>query len=381
MEFALMRRIPFVTTPQAKGLVNATHPLNRGVFGFAGHMSATAALREESAELILAAGTTFGEWTTAAWSDVLLNRRLVHIDATEEHLSKSPIAHLHVRGQVATVFARLIEKCRESMHVPTAQPGQRPDVESKVTLTLADTGTGVAPAREPGPNYPLAEQQKCASDAIPIKPQRLMRELSCMFPPETTFLADPGNSMAWSTHYLHPRDRRSRVRRTAGGDRNRLAGRRVAGGGNVQTVMDFAPMGWAIGSAIGTALGRPGCPVVCLTGDGSVLMNGQELTVAVAEELPIVFVVLNDGALGMVKHGQRLTGVERIAYALPPVDFCALAKAMGAHAHAIRKIDDLLALDVSAMVRRRGPTLLDVQVDGEEVPPMGSRVKVLEAAK
>jgi acetolactate synthase-1/2/3 large subunit len=236
-------------------------------------------------------------------------------------------------------------------------------------------------AGDAGPNYPLAEAHKCTSDAVPIKPQRLMHELSRMFPAVTTFLADTGNSTAWATHYLYPRDRRSSVRRLARGTRDRLRGRRLPKGGTIQAVMDFAPMGWAIGSAIGMALGRPGSPLVCVTGDGSVLMNGQEITVAVAEELPIIFVVLNDGALGMVKHGQRLTGVERIGFALPPVDFCALARALGSEAHVIRTVDDLLALDVKAMIRRRGPTVLDVRVDPEEIPPMGVRTKVLEAAK
>ena len=106
-------------------------------------------------------------------------------------------------------------------------------------------------------------------------------------------------------------------------------------------------------------------------------MSGQEITVAVAEKLAVIFVVLNDAALGMVKHGQRLGGAEQIGFELPAVDFCAMAKAMGADAYTIRSPQDLLALDSKAICTRSGPTLLDVHIDPEEVPPMGVRMKAL----
>jgi acetolactate synthase-1/2/3 large subunit len=139
-------------------------------------------------------------------------------------------------------------------------------------------------------------------------------------------------------------------------------------------------MGWAIGGAIGTAAANPGTPVVCITGDGSMLMNGQELSVAVAERQTVIFVVLNDRALGMVKHGQRLARAEQIGCDLPPTDFAALARALGAEGYSIRGLEDLEALNVAAMCSREGPTLLDVFVDPEEVPPMNVRMRVLANA-
>jgi acetolactate synthase-1/2/3 large subunit len=137
--------------------------------------------------------------------------------------------------------------------------------------------------------------------------------------------------------------------------------------------MNFAPMGWAIGGAVGTALANPAAPVVCITGDGSLLMNGQEMTVALAEKLSVVFVILNDAALGMVKHGQRLAGAE-------PVGF-ELAESMGIPGHAIRSAQELDNLDLDAILRHPGPTVLDIRIDGEEVPPMGLRLKILGTAK
>ncbi len=106
-------------------------------------------------------------------------------------------------------------------------------------------------------------------------------------------------------------------------------------------------------------------------------MSGQELTVAVQEKLPVIFVVLNDAALGMVKHGQRLAGAEAIGFELPEVDYAAMAQAMGAQGYTIRSPQDFDALDIDAMCERSGPTLLDVHVDPEEVPPIATRMNVL----
>lgn len=108
-------------------------------------------------------------------------------------------------------------------------------------------------------------------------------------------------------------------------------------------------------------------------------MNGQEISVALVEKLTVIFVVLNDGSLGMVKHGQRLSGAEQIGYELPAVDFAMQAASMGIPSHVICSPGDFDAIDFSAMLERKGPTLLDVRIDGEEVPPMQVRMKVLRA--
>lgn len=364
LQFVALKGAAFVTTPDGKGLVSPYHPMFRGVFGFGGHASAEAVLRDESVDLILAVGASMGEWNSGGWSDSLLNERLVHIDESEDHLARTPMARYHVRGRILAVFNRLVERMRAHAQV------LKPEVERRKS------------AREIGwqaenPYTMLADLDKYESDAVPIKPQRLMRELGRMFPPDTRFLADTGNSVSWSTHYLHPSDRRVGERRIGLDERKATPGRRKTSGGWLRVTMNFAPMGWAIGGAVGTALAVPDSPVVCITGDGSMLMNGQELSVAVAEGLTVIFVVLNDGALGMVKHGQRLAGAEQVGCDLPPTDFAGLARALGAQAYAVRSPADLAALDVASFCQRKGPTLLDVLVDPEEIPPMNVRMRVL----
>jgi len=136
-------------------------------------------------------------------------------------------------------------------------------------------------------------------------------------------------------------------------------------------------MGWAIGASVGTAFACPDDPVVCITGDGAMLMSGQEITVALQHNLSVIYIILNDGALGMVKHGQKLTGAESIGTELPAVSFSRMARSMGVDAYTIRSPQDLLELDIEEMVSKKSPTLLDVLIDKNEIPPIGIRTKAI----
>ena len=214
-------------------------------------------------------------------------------------------------------------------------------------------------------HFEFDDEEGYCSDASPIKPQRLMRDLPRLFPPHTRYLVDTGNSLAWGTHYLHPFDRR-------------FSGKREERGGLFSASVDFASMGWAIGNAVGTSMAVADTPVVCITGDGSWLMSGQEITVAVEEQLTIIFVILNDSAYGMVRHGQTLTGAEPTANKLAKVDFAAMANSMGTPAHIINSPEDLNRLDIKTICARKGPTVLDVRIDQNEAPPIGLRTNVLQ---
>ena len=349
----------FITTPDGKGLVNPRHHAYHGVFGFGGHASAEALLKGH-ADLVVAFGTAFSELASGGWSAALMNSRLVHVDPCDEHLMRSPMARLHVRGRLLSVCRLLIDgfAANDARNVVTL-PNHNPDAQN--------------------PNLALHAPEQVDSDATPVKPQRLMRELSRRCPPHTRFVADTGNSMIWAVHYLQPRNRRGNggagVRRA--GDADRRSGTAHW----LRVMMDFAPRGWAIGAAVGIARGNPRCPVVCITGDGSYLMSGQEIGVAAAEGLTVVYFVLNDSAYGMVMHGQRLAKAEPVGFELPQVDFAAVAEAMGVPGHVVESPADLEALDFEAMLARPGPTLVDVRIDRDEVPPMIQRLKALGAMK
>ena len=105
----------------------------------------------------------------------------------------------------------------------------------------------------------------------------------------------------------------------------------------------------------------------------------EAFKIAIEEQLTLIFVILNDHAYGMVKHGQTLTGAEPTANQLTPVDFSAMAKSMGAPGHIINSPADLNSLDIKTICARKGPTVLDVRIDANEAPPIGLRTNVLQS--
>lgn len=350
-----------VTTPDGKGLISPWHPLFKGVIGFAGHLMAREALKDPEVDVIVAVGTSLGEWATGGWeSDTLFNSRLIHIDPSTTNLARSPIARLQIQGPVLPVF--------ETLHGHLEKAGVEKDLV--VEQPLFKSKNRLPQFMEDPPELKAGWQRKA------VLPQWLMLSLPRFLPPDTQFFADVGNSMAWAIHYLHPYDRRIEERRSV--NRGETRTRRSSRVGLFQATIEFASMGWAIGVAIGAALASRDQPVVCITGDGSLLMNGQEITVALQENLPIVFIVLNDAALGMVKHGQRLTGAEQTGFSLPQVDFAMLAQAVGVRGVSIRCPQDLLELVADENWWRQGPLLLDVHVDKEQVPPIFSRTNILK---
>jgi len=343
MLYAELTSTPIVTTPTGKSWINAHHPLYRGVFGFAGHQSAYETLVDKNVDTILAAGTSMGEISTCGWNKQLMSSKLVHISASPEDFARTPMAGLHLAGDLRTIFAALHKAALLNSCDRVAEPTHPVKVNNK-----QDRGT-YFPS-----NVSVNDPCTTKLDFSPLKPQCLMQELAQRFPEDTRFLIDTGNAFSWATHYLFL---------------NKI--------GMQRSSFTFGAMGWAVGAAVGTALGNQEHPVVCLTGDGSYLMSGQEITVAVAERLPLIFVVLNDSALGMVKHGQCLGGAEPIGYELPPVDFAMVAKGMGAQAFTIRSVKEFQALDIGQLCNSDKPTLLDVHIDPDEVPPIGIRVKTL----
>lgn len=377
IDLAVLLNIQIITSIDGKGLVSSYHPLFRGVFGFAGHQSAIDTLRDPEVDLVIAFGSNLTEMATGGWDEKsLLNDRLIHIDPVARHFIRSPMARLQVIGSIDLICRYLVE----NLH----------DIGRNEPVTVvrdSETNNVTNPFVRPSlPCCSLTEPDKYLDDSTPIKPQRLMNELGRLFPPTTRFLADIGNSLAWATHYLHPVDRRIGNRRSPGRPDFMDPGRRKKHHSRVDSAsyrsgIEFSSMGWAIGAAVGTAFANPDCPLVCITGDGSMLMSGQEMSVAQTEGLSIIFIVLNDSSLGMVKHGQRLAGAERIGYQLPQVDFKKLAESMGIEAHTIHSPKDLTALNIQALCERKGPTLLDVYIDPEEVPPMGMRVAGLQGQR
>jgi acetolactate synthase-1/2/3 large subunit len=231
--------------------------------------------------------------------------------------------------------------------VPTARPVIA-DVDQVIDRILECLPEEAASGRWPTQRPPRLVRS--SSDG-PIHPSDLMRWMSHNLPADVVVHVDAGNSFSWSTRDLvRPRPDTYRV------------------------AMGLSTMCWGMGAAIGATIAK-GRRTVCVSGDGSMLMSSLDLTVAVEQNLPVTYVVLNDSGLGMVRHGQRLGGAESIAHEIAPVRFDRLAEACGAEGMRVNRLADLDQIPSDWLAADDGgPRVIDVSIDRNAVPPIGDRV-------
>ncbi|WP_299179137.1 thiamine pyrophosphate-binding protein [uncultured Neptuniibacter sp.] len=338
IRFAERVNATIISGPMGKRWVNEYHPQYAGVFGFSGHAKARRLVMDQQYDLMIAIGAKLSEIGTNGWEAKLINEKLIHIDSIQEHFCRSGTARLHVLGGLTSIFKQLNERLAKLARMPWQ--ATRP-LQFQESLFSED------------------ENALCEGSHYPIKPQRLYSSLAKMLPEDSRVFIDAGNAWAWATRYFQRRDNLGRYR----------------------IAMGYGSMTWAIGASVGSCVANPSSPHLCITGDGSYLMSGQEITVALQQNIPLVMLVVNDNSLGMVKHGQRLGGAEQIGYELPQINFAAIAESMGIEGIVIDTVEQLDQLDFSRLFSKQQPTLLDVRIDAEEVPPMGERVKGLATSK
>jgi acetolactate synthase-1/2/3 large subunit len=349
VECAELLNADIVTTPAAKGCIQANHPLYRGVLGYAGHPQAEDVLWDERVDHIVTIGTNLNSFETAGLCDSMaVIEKMIYINHVVSDGLVAEAAHLQLYGSLKKIFndfACFLTKHQALVARLDGSPLQRRcNLVQHVGVPQVGCKDGIT----------ISTSVNQSMKSTLVKPQYLMSKLPGMLPSSARFYVDAGNSWAWATHYLHPHS--------------------VS---NYKIAMGFGSMGWGIGAAVGAACAQDEAPVVCITGDGSYLMSGQEITVAVQQQLSVVFVVLNDSAFGMVKHGQRIGGAEQIGFELPGVNFAMMAQAVGARGVTIPNAQALDELDLGALLEIDGPVLLDIHIDAEEVPPMAARLKDL----
>ncbi len=340
--FAELAGAEIVTTPRGKPAINPYHPLARGVFGCSGHSSARRALEDSSVQLILAAGSNLGEWETSKWDPALMNDRMVHIDNDRQNFNRSPMAGLHVYGAIKAVFGLLNNRLEELI-----RSGRLPAASGPAT---GSASTNIPSSSDYIPDGITVLKPACClpsgNDQI-LKAPQVYAELIRRLPRETRYFIDNSNSVPWSMHYFfHPRSEA------------------------LHLSIEFATMAWAVGAAVGGAFGNRQAPSVCIAGDGCYLMSAQEITVAVERQLPVIFVVLNDQAYGLIRHGHKIHGTEPVDFSIPKVDFAMMARATGAQGFTINTAEDFERIDWQALATHQGPTLLDIIIDPEEPPPL-----------
>jgi len=334
IQFAEQINAAIVSDPTGKRWVDETHPRYCGVFGLSGHKKARSLVMDQKYDIVLALGTQAGELGTSSWNPKLLSPKLIHIDDTTTAFSRTPNAHLHICGVLSDIIGQLTA----SAAILRAQGKRWQDL----TATVLNQ-----------PLLTIEAQSAASSNSVPIKPQRAFHSLGRNLPEDTRIFIDAGNAWAWSVHYMQ----------------------RTNTQGLFRIAMAYGSMTWAIGASIGSCVSNPAAPHLCITGDGSYLMAGQEITVAIQQQVPLVMMILNDTALGMVKHGQRLGGAEQTGFTLPPINYAALANALGIEGLVVETPGQLEELDFDRLFSKNEPTIIDLRIDPEEVPPLGERIK------
>jgi acetolactate synthase-1/2/3 large subunit len=309
-----------VSSPAGKRWVSHRDRTYLGVVGFAGHMRAQSAISR--ADLVVTFGATFDELSTNSWG-VFANSRVIAVDQHASFVYRQPGAQL-----VIAETSQIVRKLQE-------------------VLTLNDSNQRTSTF------YPPSMPTRSTSEDL-VHPSDLMNWLNRKLPDDIAVHVDTGSSMAWATRYL------SRVNP----DTYRVA-------------MGMCSMCWAISSVIGAAVAS-GNRIICITGDGAMLMSSLELTVAFEHHLPITYIVLNDSGLGMVRHGQKLAGDESIATQITKVRFDLLAKSCGVEAMRVEGLADLNQVPTAWLGdRSSGPKLIDVRIDPNAVPPIEQRITAL----
>jgi acetolactate synthase-1/2/3 large subunit len=316
---ALATGAPVTTTLMALGALPADDPQYLGMLGMHGTRVANWAMDE--ADLIVAIGARFDDRVTGALDEFAPGAKIVHIDIDPSEIGKNVACHVPIVGdaklalealtaayeKLAPEPARLAEWWRRIRGWQSAHPPRTPEPEDGC----------VAP--------------ESALDA-------LARQLG-----DAIVTTDVGQHQMWA----------------AGRLRFQAPRRWITSGG-------LGTMGFGLPAALGAQAARPGRPVVCVSGEGSFLMNVQELATAVEENLPVKVMLLDNASLGMVRQQQDLFwGGRRQSVDLgASPDWELLARAFGWSARSIGEESELEDA-LTDTLAEPGPALLHVRIAPE----------------
>jgi len=326
--------LPVATTSMGKGAVDERHPLSVGVIGyFMGTRSATKAMRRlvADADVILFVGDRTNQNGTDSWTLFPAGASYVHIDIDGQEVGRNYEA-LRLVGDAKLTLAALADALAALDLAPRAR------ARGALEATIAE-GRGL-----------YAEEARAVMDsnAAPLRPERLMRELNAVLTPDTIVVADASYAPIWAANYL--------TAQAAG--RRFLSGRGLAG------------LGWGLPAAIGARIAAPQRTVVCIAGDGGFAHMWAELETARRIGVQVVLIVLNNQILGYQWHAEDvLYGGHTDAVELAPVDHAAIARACGCEGIRLERAEDIQGA-LERALRSGVTTVIDAIIDPRAYPPI-----------
>lgn len=311
---------PVVTTLMALGLLPPGHPRNAGMIGMHGKPAANHLLID--CDLLVAVGARFDDRATGDAKRFCPDAAVVHIDIDPAEHHKNRRAHVALAGDAARVLTALL---------PLVPARPRPDW----------SGHRAALSRKHPFTLPGLDDPK--------SPYGLLAAAADILGPDAIVATDVGQNQMRAAQVWPCR----------------RPGRFLTSGG-------LGTMGFGLPAAIGAALAEPGTPVACVTGDGGLLMNVQELATAVELGLPVKILLMDNGVLGLVRQQQAFFVGGRYTastFAARP-NFPALAAAFGMACVDLEHCRDGRGALAAALVAP-GPALVRLPVDPDaHVYPM-----------
>lgn len=339
-EFSECSALPAVVTLRGIGNPGKHSAHNLGMLGMHGSRAANRAVDE--CDLLLVIGARLDDRATGKLDGFAPNARTIHIDADAAELNKLRHADAALRGDLNAILGGLSDALREA---PLAIDGWR-----KQCHTWRTTGGFQAADNE----EPLA----------PITGPAFIRQLSRIAPDDTVIACDVGQHQMWvAQHYEfdHPRHHL-----TSGG---------------------LGTMGFGLPAAIGAQFANRKSTVLNVTGDGSFMMNAQELATIRRYNLPVKLIIMDNQCLGMVRQQQELFYNNRESQINldDNPDFVAMARAFDIPALKIERTDQVRR-GIETILAYNGPMLLHVAIAREEnvwpvVKPGGSNRDMIDETR
>ena len=338
-------RLPVVTTLMARGAFPDSHELALGMPGMHGHWTAVTAMQRS--DLLVALGTRFDDRVTGDLAAFAPEAKVIHVDIDPAEIGKNREPDVPIVGDCRVVIDQIDE------HLASV-------LEDTVTPDLSPWWRQLEAWKE---EHPLRDTQE--SDGV-LKPQTVIRAISDKLGGEGIVVSGVGQHQMWAAQHVSYERPRSWI--NSGG---------------------LGTMGYCVPAAIGAKVGMPDATVVAVDGDGSFQMTLQELATATTEGVPVVFCVINNGTLGMVRQWQELFYDKRfsavdLGFDVP--DLVKLADAYGCVGLRCERVDDVgPTLDKALAVADR-PVIVDFRVSQDEkvfpmVPAGGSNDLILESAE
>jgi acetolactate synthase-1/2/3 large subunit len=328
-EFISVTGMPSTVTLKGLGAVPANHPFYTGMLGMHGTKAANLAVQE--CDLLLAVGARFDDRVTGKLNTFAPHAKVIHMDIDPAELSKLRQAHVGLQGPLN----QLLPALQQPLHIASWQQH-------------------IAALNE-------EHQWRYDHPGQAIYAPLLLKQLSERKSAEAVVTTDVGQHQMWTAqHMTFTRPE------------------------NFITSSGLGTMGFGLPAAVGAQVARPEDTVICVSGDGSFMMNVQELGTIKRKQLPVKILLLDNQRLGMVRQWQQLFFEERYSETTltDNPDFLTLASAFGIPGQHITRKDQVEAA-LDALLNSDGPYMLHVSIDEYEnvwplVPPGASNSQMLE---